>query len=103
MAVMFGQYSRLQRRLKTLQHLAEPVGSGLRGIVQGCAISVVFCNCVTVLWYELQRQGTTLPKQVSTLLAADPQWPSNHREPDETTVVQTADDQSTLEGFATFM
>jgi hypothetical protein len=53
-----------------------------------------------VLWYELRRQGTTLPMQVSALLAADPQWPSNHCEPDEVMVMPTRDEQSTLGGFA---
>ncbi|CAE6965070.1 unnamed protein product [Symbiodinium sp. CCMP2592] len=75
-AVMFDQYRRLQRRFKTLQHLGRPVAAtGLRGIVQGCAISMIFCNCITTVWEVLQRSGLRLPRALQLQVASHPSWP----------------------------
>jgi hypothetical protein len=101
LAVMFNQYDRMQRRFKTLQHLGAPVpAAGLRGIIQGCAISMVFCNCITVLWHELQRMGTDLPPAVATNIVEHEAWPSNHVEVDDLAAVATPDARTTLGGFA---
>ena len=54
-------YSRINRRFKVLSHLGKPItAEGKRGCVQGCALSMLFCNVLTLAWFQLQDRGTTI-------------------------------------------
>ena len=111
-AVMFDQYRRLQRRLRTLQHLGQPVtAAGQRGIVQGCAISMIFCNCITIVWAVLQRSGLRLPRALQLQVTSHSSWPCDQHfehiaielsQPDTTTLQGGyADDLHVISSSAT--
>ena len=59
--VMKDLYSRINRRFKVLSHLGKPItAEGKRGCVQGCALSMLFDNVLTLSWFQLQDRGTTI-------------------------------------------
>lgn len=57
-AVLQDLYARIKRRFKIRGSLGKPMApEGLRACIQGCALSMVCCNVVTLVWFHLQRKG----------------------------------------------
>ena len=101
MAVMQDMYEHISRRFKTAGHLGEPIPArGMRGLVQGCALSMVLCNCMTVVWFAMQKHGCALTPNMLSFLRRHPHWPQHHDTHSTTTTIQRPDHTLHNGGYA---
>ena len=70
--VMKDMYCQIKRRFKVNGHLGATVtAEGKKGCVQGCAMSMIFCNAMTIMWFRAQEKGIDLSDKAWKELATD--------------------------------